>query len=81
VFGLPDGREASAEGTCEGQIALAPRGSGGFGYDPVFVLQDGRTMAELKAVEKDEISHRGKALRAISREIERLLKDFHNVGA
>ena len=60
VFALPDGREEVAEGTCEGEIALAPRGTGGFGYDPVFLRPDGRTMAELAPAEKDAVSHRGK---------------------
>ncbi|MEX0782622.1 MAG: RdgB/HAM1 family non-canonical purine NTP pyrophosphatase [Dehalococcoidia bacterium] len=50
-------------GTQEGRIGHAPRGCGGFGYDPVFVLPDGRTQAELTDAEKDAISHRGKAMR------------------
>jgi len=59
-----DGRATWACGTCEGQIAFAPRGSGGFGYDPVFLPDDtaGYTMAELTLKEKNAISHRGKAL-------------------
>jgi XTP/dITP diphosphohydrolase len=62
----PDGREVSAEGTCEGRLILAPRGSGGFGYDPVFVPEsERRTMAELSPEEKNTISHRGKAFRAL----------------
>lgn len=65
VLALPDGREESAQGTCEGAIALAPRGAGGFGYDPVFLLHDGRTMAELPPEEKAAISHRGRALRLL----------------
>lgn len=52
------------EGVEEGRVGLAPRGSGGFGYDPVFVLGDGRTQAELSDEEKDAVSHRGKAVRA-----------------
>jgi XTP/dITP diphosphohydrolase len=56
------------EGRCEGTMASAARGSGGFGYDPVFVpaAGDGRTMAELDAAEKDALSHRGAALRALA---------------
>jgi XTP/dITP diphosphohydrolase len=65
VVVLPDGREASAEGSCEGEIARAPRGTGGFGYDPVFQLPDGRTMAELTPAQKAAISHRGRALRLL----------------
>jgi non-canonical purine NTP pyrophosphatase (RdgB/HAM1 family) len=62
----PDGREAWAEGVCEGAIDLDPRGSGGFGYDPVFVPEgQERAMAELTDEEKDRISHRGRAFRAL----------------
>ncbi len=61
------GVEAVFEGRCEGRMAAAPRGRGGFGYDPVFVPagEDGRTMAELEAADKDAISHRGAAARAL----------------
>ncbi|MDR7415970.1 MAG: XTP/dITP diphosphatase [Armatimonadota bacterium] len=60
---LPDGTVRTFEGTCEGRIALEPRGSGGFGYDPIFYVPDlGRTVAELLPYEKDRISHRGKAM-------------------
>jgi XTP/dITP diphosphohydrolase len=55
------------EGRCDGLMSDEPRGSGGFGYDPVFLPIDdarGRTMAELSDIEKDAISHRGRALRA-----------------
>ena len=61
------GAERTFEGRCDGTMASAPRGSGGFGYDPVFVPlgeESGRTMAELGDDEKDAISHRGRALRA-----------------
>ncbi|HEU4598332.1 MAG TPA: RdgB/HAM1 family non-canonical purine NTP pyrophosphatase [Solirubrobacterales bacterium] len=51
-------------GTQEGRIGREPRGTGGFGYDPVFLVGDGRTQAELSDAEKDAISHRGKAMRA-----------------
>ena len=58
----PGGGEVWAEGTCEGRLVTEPAGSGGFGYDPVFV-PDGqeRTMAEVSDEEKDRISHRGRA--------------------
>ncbi len=64
----PDGREVAAEGTVEGTVTDAPRGPNGFGYDPVFVPDDvpGRTLAELTPPEKDAISHRGRALRALA---------------
>ena len=66
VCAWPDGREDSAEGVCEGSLALSRRGAGGFGYDPIFVPA-GRdlTMAELPPEEKNALSHRGRALRAL----------------
>jgi len=62
-----DGGERTFEGRCEGTMAAHRRGSGGFGYDPIFVPDEvpGRTMAELSAAEKDAISHRGRAARAL----------------
>jgi XTP/dITP diphosphohydrolase len=62
---FPDGHEVIAEGLVEGTIAEAARGSGGFGYDPVFVPveADGRTFAEMTPGEKHELSHRGRAFR------------------
>jgi XTP/dITP diphosphohydrolase len=68
---LADGTEVWAEGTVEGHIAPEPRGSNGFGYDPVFVPSsaeggDGRTFAEMSAAEKDAVSHRGRAFRALA---------------
>jgi XTP/dITP diphosphohydrolase len=59
------GVERVASGACEGSIGWAPRGSGGFGYDPYFVPAEGggRHMAELSPAEKDAISHRGAAMR------------------
>ena len=67
----PDGRELVAEGTVDGWVAPARRGSGGFGYDPVFVPDegDGRTfgeMAEVSPAEKHALSHRGRAFRALA---------------
>jgi XTP/dITP diphosphohydrolase len=62
------GEERTFEGRCTGTMAADPRGSGGFGYDPIFVpndYDDGRTMAELTQAEKDAISHRGRAARAL----------------
>jgi len=56
-----------AEGSCEGSIALAPRGNGGFGYDPLFIVdgQSGKAMAELSEAEKNQVSHRGRAVQAL----------------
>ncbi|MCC6972572.1 MAG: RdgB/HAM1 family non-canonical purine NTP pyrophosphatase [Anaerolineae bacterium] len=59
---FPHGVTILSEGNLEGQIGFAPRGSNGFGYDPVVVLADGRTVAELPPAEKNQISHRGQAL-------------------
>jgi XTP/dITP diphosphohydrolase len=73
AFVTPEGREELVEGRCEGELAAEPRGSGGFGYDPAFVpadLDDGRTMAELAPEEKDRISHRGRAARALLERLE-----------
>jgi XTP/dITP diphosphohydrolase len=70
AFVDPDrGEERLFEGRCTGTMAAEPRGGGGFGYDPVFVPDDGdggRTMAELSDAEKDAISHRGRAARALA---------------
>ena len=65
VLRYPDGSELVAAGTVKGHIAAAPRGPGGFGYDPVFVPVegDGRTFGEMTQDEKHAISHRGRALR------------------
>jgi XTP/dITP diphosphohydrolase len=64
---LPDGREWMVHGEMRGRLIRTPRGTGGFGYDPIFV-PDGhtRTSAELTPVEKDAISHRGQAMRALA---------------
>ncbi len=63
----PDGREVVAHGVVEGRIARQPRGKGGFGYDPVFVPDDGdgRTFAEMTAEEKAAVSHRARAFAAL----------------
>lgn len=59
-----------AEGIWEGTIATAPRGEGGFGYDPLFELDDGRTSAELSPAEKNRHSHRGRALAELRRRLQ-----------
>ena len=68
----PDGREVIAEGVCEGTIAEAEIGERGFGYDPLFIARDGdgRTFAQMTVDEKHELSHRGKAFRALSQLLE-----------
>lgn len=64
----PDGREIVVRGTVAGTVAEAPRGTGGFGYDPIMipVEGDGRTFAELPAAEKHRLSHRGRAFRILA---------------
>lgn len=65
---FPDGGEIAAEGLVEGQIATSGRGTAGFGYDAVFVPDegDGRTFAEMAPAEKNAVSHRGRALRSLA---------------
>ena len=72
---LPNGREHLVEGRQVGRLVRSRRGTGGFGYDPIF-LGDGqeRTNAELSAEEKDAISHRGKALRELAKVVAKELK-------
>lgn len=65
---FPDGTEVAAEGVVDGEIALAARGTNGFGYDPVFVPSGGggRTFAEMTVGEKNSLSHRGRAFRSLA---------------
>ena len=69
----PDGFEVVVRGTVEGRVAEAPRGSGGFGYDPIFVPDEGggRTFAEMSAAEKHALSHRGRAFRLLAEHLDR----------
>jgi XTP/dITP diphosphohydrolase len=73
LVAFPDGSEVWAEGVLAGTIAAEGRGTNGFGYDPVFVPDggDGRTFAEMRAAEKDAVSHRGRAFRALAAELAR----------
>ena len=68
---FPDGRELVADGVVEGRIAREVRGGHGFGYDPIFVPDegDGRSFAEMDGDEKHAISHRGRALRALAAQL------------
>lgn len=62
VIADPQGRTWTSEGTCEGSIAFEPRGTNGFGYDPIFILsENGKHMAKLSAEEKNRVSHRARA--------------------
>ena len=65
ALAIPGSVVATAEGVCHGSIGISPRGFHGFGYDPVFVLPDGRTMAEIDTAEKNTVSHRAEAYRRI----------------
>ena len=67
LLAMPAGADVWVEETCEGSLVLEPRGTGGFGYDPIFVpAGETNTMAELSPGKKDLISHRGKAFRALA---------------
>ena len=71
---FPDGTQLMARGEVHGVVAHGPKGEGGFGYDPVFWLPDqNKSMAELTAEEKNQISHRGNALRVFKKELEKKL--------
>lgn len=71
---FPNGDVVRAEGECQGVIADAPKGSNGFGYDPIFYVEEyGQTMAELTADEKNAVSHRGKALANFKAELNKYL--------
>ena len=72
---FPDGREFTVRGECRGYVANEPHGTGGFGYDPLFVCEAG-CYAEMTAEEKDRVSHRGNALRLF----EAKLKEWMNEG-
>ena len=70
---LPDGKTLHTEGTVEGLIAHEPAGDGGFGYDPIFYLPEYKmTSAQIPIEKKNEISHRGKALKAMKQKLENL---------
>ena len=72
---FPNGDTLTAEGRCDGSIAYAPLGEGGFGYDPVFLLPGtGKTFGQLTQEEKSAVSHRGRALREFSEKLETYLK-------
>lgn len=70
------GEPRLVEGTCEGTITRTPRGSGGFGYDPLFVVdRTDKTMAELPEAEKNRLSHRGRAFAALRPMLQRILEE------
>ncbi|WP_084960629.1 RdgB/HAM1 family non-canonical purine NTP pyrophosphatase [Thermoactinospora rubra] len=74
ALALPSGEERVVEGSLAGHIVFEPRGANGFGYDPIFVPEgETRTTAEMSAEEKDAISHRGRAFRALAPIVRELL--------
>lgn len=76
ALALPGDAVHRAYGTVEGRIAFRPAGSGGFGYDPIFFLQRlGRTLAQLSPEEKNAVSHRGRAVRAIRALLDTLARE------
>ena len=73
---LPRGLLGIVEGTLEGRIAEAPAGSGGFGYDPIFLVpEEGRTVGQMNAEEKSRISHRARAAHAARPLLEQMARD------
>ena len=72
---VPSGPALTYEGRCEGEITREPRGDSGFGYDPVFFFPEyNRTFAELSSEEKNRVSHRGKAMREVAAEFDKILR-------
>jgi len=69
---FPDGREIVVRGECSGVIGFERDGNGGFGYDPLFLV-DGKAFGRYTAEEKDKISHRGNALRLLTKELEKII--------
>lgn len=72
---LPSGETLTVGGECPGRIAFSPAGEGGFGYDPVFLVDSGKSFGQIPAAEKDAISHRGKALQALSKSLPSFLQE------
>lgn len=72
---FPDGRKIVMRGECEGRIAFQPQGVGGFGYDPVFLTESGKTYAQLSSEEKDAISHRGIVLRKLVEQLKQVFEE------
>lgn len=71
---FPDGKVITVHGECEGEILTERHGSGGFGYDPVF-MSGGKSFGEITAEEKDAMSHRGKALKLMSEELKKFITE------
>lgn len=77
----PEGEEMMFRGSCEGTITREPRGTGGFGYDPIFYFEEaGCTFAEMDRQSKNQVSHRGRALRAFARFLQEVMRGTANTG-
>ena len=77
AIAIPNGEIHLTEGFCEGEIIPEERGTGGFGYDPIFLLQDlGKTMAELSMEEKNHLSHRAKAVMKAKNVLKKILSSI-----
>jgi XTP/dITP diphosphohydrolase len=72
---FPNGDSITARGECIGRIGYEPVGENGFGYDPLFIISDGRSYAQLTDKEKDAVSHRGKALRLFAQKLKSYLEE------
>ncbi len=79
VLASPGGEIRFADGDCPGEIVPEERGDRGFGYDPIFMVDDmGKTMAELSMAEKNQLSHRARAVRSLWTDLEARLRSFQN---
>ncbi len=72
---LPDGKKLAVEGVCNGKIGYEPVGEDNFGYDPIFVYNNDKTFAQMTAEEKDNVSHRGKSLKMLQKELKKYLEE------
>ena len=78
---FPNGGEITAHGECTGEITREPHGDNGFGYDPIFCVKNlNRTMAELSSEEKNDISHRGKAMRVLAEKLNRFNENMKAIA-
>jgi XTP/dITP diphosphohydrolase len=82
TIALPTVPSLTYEGRCDGEITRAPVGKNGFGYDPIFYYRPlNKTFAQMLPEEKNEISHRGRAMAALRRDFERVMMWLHSYGA
>lgn len=72
---LPDGSKIAVEGICSGKIGYEPVGEDNFGYDPIFIYNNEKTFAQMTAEEKDKVSHRGKSLQMLQKELKKYLEE------